>query len=85
MHASGETPSDFENESTQSDSWNREQQEDNDGMLMRIQTRMAFNHLAQPPKLYAFYRVFEFDSLGVLKTVSSETRVTVDEPVDCTA
>ena len=77
-------PTDFENESAQSDSWNRDSQDENDGLLVRIQTRTVYNHLGSPPRLYAFYRTFEFDSSGTLKSVSSETRVTVDEPVDCT-
>jgi len=77
-------PTDFENESAQSDSWNRDSQNENDGLLVRIQTRTVYNHLGSPPRLYAFYRTFEFDSSGMLKSVSGETRVTVDEPVDCT-
>jgi len=77
-------PIDFKSESTQSDPWNRDIQGVNDGLLVRVQMRTVYNHAASPPRLYAFYRTFEFDSLGMLKSVSGETRVTVDEPVDCT-
>lgn len=85
-------PTNFETETVQDDNWNRnfppncecEGATTCDGVAVRVQMRTAFNHLGQPPKLYAFYRTFVFDSHGLLKIISSETRVTVDSPVDCT-
>jgi hypothetical protein len=57
---------------------------DTQGVDVKICTRVAYDHTASTPRLYAFYREFSFDSQGMLKTIGAETRYTVDEPTACT-
>ncbi len=76
-------PSTFETEAAQTDTWDRgDQDSGEDGVSVRLQTRTAYDDTSDE-KLYAYYRTFVFDSNGVLKTISAETRVTVDTPEDC--
>lgn len=73
---------DFELEAAQTDTWDRASQGATDGLTIRLCTRVAYDDTSDET-LYAFYRQFKFDSAGQLATISAETRVTVDVPVDC--
>lgn len=76
-------PSAFETEAAQNDTWDRDSPaEGKDGVSVRLQTRTAYDD-GSDEKLYAYYRTFIFDSAGNLKTISAETRVTVDTPEAC--
>jgi len=75
-------PEDYETETAQSDAWDRDDQGETDGVEIRLTTRVAYND-AGDELVYAFYRTFTFDSLGVLKAISTETRVLVDTPGPC--
>lgn len=71
-------PSTFETSAAQTDSWDRASPpEGYDGTQMRLQTRMSYDHSGDK-KLYAYYRTFVYDSLGLLVSWSAETRVEVD-------
>lgn len=76
------TGANFETETAQTDTWDREDQGANDGVTMRLTMRIAYDN-AGDEKLYAFYRQFKFDSSGNLKTISAETRKEIDEPGPC--
>lgn len=73
----------FESAAAESDSWDRNDQGANDGLTIRLQTRMSYDDTATPPVLYAYYREFKFDNSGKLGTISAETRVTIDDPEAC--
>ena len=75
-------PAGFETEPAQADTWDRTSQGATDGMAVRLCTRIAYDDTSDE-KLYAYYRLFTFDSIGQVVTVSAETRVEVDAPVDC--
>ena len=69
-------------ETAQIDTWDRTSQGDNDGVIIRIQTRTVYND-AGDEKLYAFHRDLTFDSKGILVSISAETRSQVDVPEAC--
>ena len=75
-------PTDFENEAAQSDLWLRSAQGAHDGVAVRLQTRTAYDDEGDET-LYGFYRTFLFDSAGALVSISAETRIIVDAPVNC--
>lgn len=55
-----------------------------DGVSVPVQTRNEYNE-AGDEILYGYYRTWTFDSWGRLRTISAETRYTIDTPVDeCT-
>ncbi len=53
-----------------------------DGVTIKLHTRTVYNDTGDKV-LYGFYRLFTFDSAGLLKTISAETRYTIDTPGAC--
>ena len=76
-------PSTFETETAQSDTWDITDQGDNDGVQVRLQTRMVYDDTSDEI-LYAFFRTFKYDNIGRLISISAETRVTIEIPEECT-
>jgi len=74
---------DHETETAQTDTWDRAAPPSGkDGVQIVFVTRVAYNE-AGDKVLYEFTRTAVYDSCGQLKTVSAETRHTVDTPVEC--
>ncbi len=74
----------FENETASALTWSRSSPpEGKDGVQLMSQTRTAYDH-AGDEKLYGFYQILTFDSMGLLKAASAETRVEIDAPDVCT-
>jgi len=71
-----------DNETAQTDDWDRTDQGDSDGVTIKVQTRAVYN-AAGDTILYGFHRALTFDSAGALVTISAETRYTIDEPAAC--
>jgi len=77
-------PSTFElNDDEVTDTWDITDQGNYDGVIVRLQTRMSYDHNEDDPQLYAYHRTFTFDSLGALVAISAETQVTVDDTDPC--
>ena len=73
-----------ETEAAATDEWDREDQAENAaGVKVNVLTRMAYDNTGDE-KLYAYYRRFDYDSMGHLIAVGQETRVTIDTPESCT-
>ena len=53
-----------------------------DGVTVKLHTRSVYND-AGDSVLYGFYRLFTFNSAGLLKTISAETKYTIDTPGAC--
>lgn len=69
-------------ETAQTDSWDITSQGANDGTTAALTTRIVYNH-AGDKKVYGFYRVFTWDSVGLLCSWSAETRYEVDAAESC--
>jgi hypothetical protein len=70
-------------ETAQSDTWDRENPDSGkDGVTIPVTTRVVYNH-AGDKKVYGFYRTFTYDSTGMLKAISAETRYEVDAAGAC--
>ena len=70
-------------EAAKTDTWDRDNPAaGTDGVAVKKQTRTVYN-AAGDKVLYAFYRTFTYDSAGNLKSVSAESRGTVDTPGAC--
>ena len=62
--------------------WDREAQEPGAlGIVVPVMTRIVYNHDGDQT-LYAFFRDWTIDYLGQLVSISAETRVEVDTPVE---
>lgn len=75
-------PADVSLETAQTDTWDRTDQGENDGLAAKVVTRVVYNDTGDQV-LYFFYRTYTHDDLGALLTISAETRVTVDTPATC--
>jgi len=77
-------PADFEQYAIAEDEWDRASPPaETDGVKVRVQMRMVYDHEAETPTLWAIYREFTYDSLGSLKTISLEHRVSIDVTEAC--
>ena len=77
-------PADFEQETIAEDTWDRDSPPaEKDGVTVRVQMRTVYNDAAGTPTLWAIYREFTYDSLGSLKSISLEHRVSIDVPEEC--
>lgn len=72
----------WETETEQTDEIIFSEVKDNQGVSMRVFTRVAYNHKGDEI-LYGFYRELLFDEEGKLVEISPETRVVIDEPELC--
>jgi len=72
-----------ESETARTDSWDRENPPaDTKGLQDTRIVRLAYDHTSDEI-LYAFYRIYTYDSVGCLERVTIETRVTIDAPEAC--
>ncbi len=79
--AIGRTPEGAEAADT--DTWDRTNPtEGKDGVSKNILTGVGY-HDAGDEKLYGYYCTFTFDSIGLLATISAETRYEIDTLVEC--
>lgn len=69
-------------ETAYTDTWDRTNQGSDDGLKIWQQTRTFYSHTGSK-KLYAFYREFCYDSAGMVKSISAETRIEVDDTGPC--
>ena len=72
-----------DNETAAIDDWDVTDQGENDGVEVKLTTRVVYDDSASTPILYGFHRTFTYDSMGHLAEISAETRYTIDEPEDC--
>lgn len=64
-------------------SWNINNQSEQRGVSVTLQTGSRYDASATTPTLYAYQRTFSFDANGHLTAISAESRVIVDMPEAC--
>lgn len=70
-------------ETAQTDTWDRDNPPaGTDGVSMKITIREVYND-AGDQIIYGEYRTLTWDSVGLLATISTETRYTIDTPGAC--
>lgn len=70
-------------ETADTGTWDRDNQpEGYDGVSIRLSTRDGYWD-AGDEVFYGFYRLFTWNSIGLLVTISAETRYIIDTPEEC--
>ena len=64
------------------DAWNRDSPGTGQGLTLTLMTRWTYN-AAGDATIYGFFRDLHFDSNGQLQSITAETRVAIETPVNC--
>ena len=76
------TDQDANDETAHTDSWDRENQGDNDGVQVPVGAREVY-YDAGDEKLYGYQRLWTLDSKGLVRQIATEIRYIVDAAVAC--